>query len=455
MQAPGVARISQSDSSRRRDRFRPHSGLPGGPVVQFALSAVLVLVVVGVASAYVFRRSGTNEAIREARAVTATLAHGVIEPALQDGIVRGDPAAVAALDRVVRDHVIRGDVVRVKLWTPDGRVVYSDEKRLLGAHYRLGEDDLDVLRSGGTAADISNLSAPENRFERSYGKLLQVYLRVQTPAGRPLLFETYQRYSSVSASGYRLWIDFLPILLGALALLALLQLPLAWSLARRLRAGQQDRERLLLRSIQASNAERRRIAADLHDTVVQDLAGLSFPLEAAGRDDAGSQADAQSALRTSAAGVRHAMRRLRSLLVEIYPPSLQDEGLEPALSDLLAPLADQGVATGLDVEPGLRLDASVEQLVFRCAQEGIRNAAEHARAGRVDVSLREARHGAALLTVSDDGRGFTPEDLAARREEGHLGLTILEDAATDLGGRLWFESEPGLGTRLLLEVPAR
>jgi signal transduction histidine kinase len=409
------------------------------------------------ASAYVFRRAGTNEAIRDARQVTSTIAHGVIEPALQDGIVAGDPRAVAALDRVVRGHVIRGDVVRVKLWTPSGKIVYSDEKRLLGSHYRLGEDDLDALRSSGTAADISNLSAPENRFERRYGKLLQVYLRVKTPSGQPLLFETYQRYSSVSASGYRLWIDFLPILLGALALLALLQLPLAWSLARRLRAGQQDRERLLLRSIQASNAERRRIAADLHDTVVQDLAGLSLTLTAAAeRGDSASPGDVRSTLKTSALGMRHAIRRLRSLLVEIYPPNLQAEGLEPALSDLLAPLADQGIETSLEVDDDLHVGSAAEQLVFRCAQEAIRNAAEHARAGCVRVRLgREQVRSLVTLVVEDDGRGFSPEELAARREEGHLGLTLLEGAAVDFGGTLCVESPTSGGTRVTLEIPDR
>jgi len=438
--------------ARVRRRVR---GLPRNPVWQFALSVLLAVVLVGAGSAYFFRSAGTNQAIKQARVVTDTIARTAIEPALQDGIVRDDPQAVAALDRAVRRYVVRGDVVRVKLWTANGdkgRIVYSDQKPLIGSVYPLGQDDLETIESGRSAADISDLKKAENRYERGFGKLLQVYLRVRTPNGTPLLFETYQRYSSISASGYDLWVAFLPILLGALAVLAAVQLSLAWSLTRRLRHGQQERERLLLRAIQASNAERRRIAADLHDTVVQDLAGVSLSLGAA----AGEATDAptRSLLERTAAATRQSMRRLRSLLVDIYPPNLQAEGLPAALSDLLEPLAERGTETSLDVDDSVRLSPAGEQLVFRCAQEALRNVARHAEASSVAVSLStNGTAGAATLVVEDDGKGFTPDDVAARQAGGHLGMTLLADAAEDYGARLAVDSEPGRGTRVVLEVP--
>ena len=379
----------------------------------------------------------------------------MIEPSLRDSLLRGDPGAIAALDRVVHQYVVRGDVVRVKLWTPGGRIVYSDDKRLIGAEYRLGEDDLRTIATGQSAANISNLSAPENRYERHFGKLLQVYLRVKTPNGKPLLFETYQRYSSVTASGYQLWITFLPILLGALAVFAVVQLGLAWSLARRLRAGQQDRERLLLRSIQSSNTERRRIAADLHDTVVQDLAGVSLSLGAAAGDERRlDDEELRSLLGRAAASTRQSMRRLRSLLVDIYPPNLQAEGLPAALSDLLAPLQEQHIETTLAVPESLQLPPAAEQLVFRCAQEALRNVATHSGANKVTVRLSTNGPGdLATLTIEDDGKGFTPEDVASRQAGGHLGMTLLADAAADFGARLDIDSAPGQGTRVTLEVP--
>jgi two-component system NarL family sensor kinase len=415
---------------------------------------VLALLLIVGASAYFFRRLGRNEAVRDARVVTATIARTAIVPALRPGIVTGDPRAVAALDRVVHRDVLGSDLVRIKVWTPAGRILYSDEPRLIGTRYVLDDEERQALRSGRAAANVSDLTAPENRYERGYGKLLQVYLPIRGPDGRTLLFETYHRFSAVAASGSRLWLKFLPVLLVALALLAAVQLSLAWSLARRLRAGQQEREQLLVKAIQASSVERRRIAADLHDTVVQDLTGISLSLGAAAAEPQAMDEDAvRSVLRRSAAATRQTIRRLRSLLVDIYPPNLQAEGLPAALSDLVSTLSERGIEASLDVPASLRLPPTSEQAVFRCAQEALRNVASHSRAHRVTVSLStDDSSGTAVLVVEDDGDGFTSTDAAQRR--GHLGLSLLADAAADAGGELTVDSQPGCGTRIRLEVPA-
>jgi two-component system NarL family sensor kinase len=133
-------------------------------------------------------------------------------------------------------------------------------------------DEQEVLRDNSVEAELSDLSAPENRFERDQGRLLEVHLPVPTPGGQTLLFETYSRYSSVTANAGAMWRQFLPITVGALLLLQLFQLPLVWSTARRLDASLRERERLLRRAVEATDTERRRIARDLHDGVVQDLA---------------------------------------------------------------------------------------------------------------------------------------------------------------------------------------
>ena len=116
-------------------------------------------------------------------------------------------------------------------------------------------------------------------------------------------------------------------------------------MARQLRKGQEEREQLLMRAIDASDAERRRIAGDLHDGVVQDLAGLSFSLAAAS-DRAAQRGAVESSeiLDRAAASARRAVRQMRSLLVDIYPPNLHTVGLESALRDLLSPAAGAGRA---------------------------------------------------------------------------------------------------------------
>lgn len=91
----------------------------------------------------------------------------------------------------MQDRLLVDDVQRVKIWNSEGRIVYSDETRLIGETFELDADELDVLGDGGSAAEISDLSRPENRFEGGSGGLLEVYTQVWSPEGEPLLFEVY------------------------------------------------------------------------------------------------------------------------------------------------------------------------------------------------------------------------------------------------------------------------
>ena len=93
-----------------------------------------------------------------------------------------------------------GSLVRVKIWSADGRILYSDESRLIGDRFALDAEELEVFERPATRSEVSDLSAPENRFERAAGrKLLEVYRPVWTPDRRPLLFETYSAYDAVTA----------------------------------------------------------------------------------------------------------------------------------------------------------------------------------------------------------------------------------------------------------------
>jgi hypothetical protein len=154
-------------------------------VAKFAIAGVLALVVLGGISVLVLGEISRMQAVKEAKRLTELVGRELVQPHLSDGLLRGDRKAVARLDRIVRSRVLGRDFVRVKLWGPDGRILYSDRPALVGTRYQLGADDLEVLRHGGVAAGISDLSRPENRFERRSGKLLEVYMPVRTPDGRP------------------------------------------------------------------------------------------------------------------------------------------------------------------------------------------------------------------------------------------------------------------------------
>ncbi len=303
--------------------------------------------------------------------------------------------------------MLRRKIVRVKIWTAGGRIVYSDKHRLIGSRYKLGADDLAVLRGGGVDAGLSDLSRPENRFERSQGEVMEVYLPIHTPSGRPLLFETYQRFSSIASSGASIWTAFAPVLVGALLILALLQVPLAASMARRLRRGHAEREALLQRSIDASDRERRRIAGDLHDGVVQDLAGTAFSLAAAAkRSNGGGNGSTREVLERGAFQTRQSVRQLRSLLVEIYPPSLRAGRARVGASGTSWHASRSAASPRSWTSPrGSTCHAEVEAVFFRVAQEAIRNAAAHAEPSNITVAVRSA-DGRASLTVADDGTGL-------------------------------------------------
>jgi two-component system, NarL family, sensor kinase len=423
-------------------------------VTQFVLAGLAAVVLISAGTIYVVRRNATTEAIRNARDIATIDGHAVAEPVLDDGVLTGDQAALARLNTVVHERILSDRVVRVKIWTNEGRIVYSDEPRLIGQTFDLGPGERAALRTGKVAADLSRLDEPENHFERPYNKLLEVYVPSHTVGGRPVLFEAYLRYSSIAESGRHIWGSFAPVMVGGLLLLFLVQVPLAWSMARGLRQGQEERERLLQRAIDASSAERRRIARDLHDGVVQSLAGVSYSLTAAAdRLDGSADSDAVgAALRQAAADTRRSMRDLRSLIVEISPPNLHDEGLDNAVGELVAPLAAEGVETTVDIDDAAAPSHEAQTLFFRVVQEAVRNVAAHAQATHLSVSLRRD-NGAARLVVADDGLGFSPDHLEQRREEGHLGLTLLTGLVTEAGGRLVVASTPGRGTRLEAEVP--
>lgn len=420
--------------------------------VQFAVSGLVAVLLVAVAATVVLRRAGQRESVRDARRLTEVIGHSVIEPNLNEAVVRGNQQAFAQFDQLVRRRVLGGLVVRVKLWRVDGRIVYSDKRQLVGARYALEDEERSALAAGRMDAGISDLNRPENRFERPQRKLLEVYMPVKTSTGEPLLFEAYMRYSDVAARGRRVWITFAPALVAALVLLWLAQLPLALSLTRRLRREHGEREMLLLRALNASDVERRRIAGDLHDGVVQDLAGTSYALAVAAEGaEAVPRSDLADVLRRSAASTRQSMRRLRSLLVEIYPPNLRETGLEAALNDLVAGVSARGIAATAVVSHSVT-SGEAQRLVFRTAQEALRNVIDHAEAQNCSLTLR-AHDGGTELLIRDDGRGFDETLLGERRSAGHLGLKLLEDRARDAGGVFTVESTPGEGTTVRLCLP--
>ena len=417
----------------------------------FLLVGLLVLSVLGGVLAWSQHQIATAEAIRDARTLTNLEASDVIGPLLNDAALRPGPER-DALDQVVRNRVLGTWIVRVKVWDASGHIVYSDDASLIGQHFPLGQEEREVLGSDRTVAEVSNLTAAENLEEKQFGRLLQVYRGFRTPEGTPLLFETYQPYSVVTETSQRMWLASLPILLGGLLLLYIVQAPLAYRMARRLRRSQEEREALLVGALAASDRERSAIAADLHDGVVQGLAGASFSLSAEA-DRAGSTDPAAArVMQTAAADLRRWVRELRSLVVTIVPPALRAQGLRSSLTDLAATLEGRGIAVTVDVTDVEPIDEATEALVYRAAQEGVRNIVRHADASAVVLTVARRGTDELVLTVRDNGRGLAGAHESARRR-GSVGLDLLGQLIDSHGGRLTVGDVEDGGAQLVVVLP--
>jgi signal transduction histidine kinase len=159
-------------------------------------------------------------------------------------------------------------------------------------------------------------------------------------------------------------------------------------------------------------------------------------------------------LRATIERLRRTVRDLRALLVELYPPHLAAAGLEAAIADLVSPLQESGTAVSVAIDRAERLGREQEALVYRVAQEAVRNAIAYADAGSLSVELT-VDDGVARLVITDDGRGFDSATRERRLAEGHVGLSLAEELAQECGGSLEISSTEGVGTRVELEVPSR
>ncbi|PZE95269.1 sensor histidine kinase [Curtobacterium sp. MCBD17_008] len=450
--APRAVVVVPPDPRRRPVRATPWRRVLVGVV----LAAVLGGAAVAAAGTLVSQRTAERFAVEDATRDTAAVARSVVEPALRDAIV--DPQAdttahreaVEALDRAVRRATAASAAVRVKLWAPDGTVLWSDEPRLTGERFTLSDEDLEALAEDRSDAEVSDLSAPENRYERGQGPLLEAYQAVHVPSGDPLLLEVYYPYDDVLASSASLRSAFAALAFGTVAVVIGLLLPVLLWLLLRLRSGQRDRERLLVRALDAETAERRRIAADLHDGPVQDVAGLAFSLGAVARGATGPTA---TALDAAASTLRGAVSALRSLMSAVQPAAPDRDGLGAALADATARAHASGIATVLDVPDRVDAPPAALTAVVRFVREAVANTVRHAGASRVEVVVRR-RDGDLSVRVTDDGTGFDPLSVLSARREGHLGTTLLRQVAEHSGGSLHLRTAPGAGTTWELSLPA-
>lgn len=423
------------------------------PVTQFLIVGLLTVTGIALGINFFAGQAASDEAIQEARGTNEVLARSVVMPDLTPGLVDLNFGAVDRFDRRILPRLRVGPVRHFNLLTSDGTIVYSDDKKLIGRKAQLSDDQRRIIAVGGTGSRFATARTVHTGGEArsaDAAEMAHMYTRIRAPEGDPLLFEAYYSLDGIESRRQEIFASFRWITLGPLILLiAIVTLMLRFLSGQLTRAGH-ERERLLKSAIDASEAERRRIARDLHDGVVQDLAGTAFSISAIARDPETSP-DSRTTLKGAGGALRDSLKALRSLVAEIHPPELHSEGLAAALADLIAPAGPARIQASVSVAGVDSASTETTALVWRVAQEAVRNAIRHSRASTLAVTVR-GDGGRVSLEVVDDGIGFTP---GLVQDPDSYGLRGLKTLVADCGGELGVRSSPGEGTTVRMEVDAQ
>lgn len=418
--------------------------------VRFAASSALALGIVSSGAVLLSEHVAHEESLRDAQAHGAAIAHGLAAPLVDADVRAGDPADMARLATVLEHRMRDGSVVHVRLWDAEGRVIWSDRAGEIGRSVALRPD---VQRLFGTRGELSSDTEGRDRdaAESESGPVVETYVGARDADGVPLVVQASMSAVSVKQGAAAVARSVVPLVIGGLLLLQLAVLPLAMSLARSVRDAVREQQRSARQAIAAAEHERRRIAQDLHDSVVQDLAGIGYSMP--GIVDglrAGVQGDqARATAGLVSATLERVVVELRTLLVDIYPPELSDGGLSQALESLVDGVEHgPAVRVQVRVQHGLDIAPESAQMVYRVAREGLRNVVRHAEATHALLSVD--RFGEEIrIRVVDDGRGLSGGGVGV----GHFGLRLLADSLAALGGSLSVVDGTFVGAVLTASFP--
>jgi signal transduction histidine kinase len=201
--------------------------------------------------------------------------------------------------------------------------------------------------------------------------------------------------------------------------------------------------------------ERKALARELHDRIIQDMLSFNYRLEE--MEDVETSPVLQEELASIRYGIRNMVVELRQLCSDLRPPSIEHHGLSAAIDSMAHEWSERNdIQLQLEIDPALgRLPETIELSVFRIVQEGLNNVRKHAAARHVRLSLQRTSSANLLVRLEDDGQGLpVPADLASLSINKHFGLVGISERVALLGGLMNIESSKGNGTILQVEIPS-
>jgi signal transduction histidine kinase len=399
-----------------------------GLVVATALAALVGLLTV---------RADEIKGARSFDQLAAVVAGSVVAPQLTPQFLAGEPAALDQMHRTVASLINARRVSQVTIRNGAGQVVWPRAPGAGETTRGLRPSELRALQTQsvvpGTGADPRSAAAG-----------------IRDANGTPALVVVAAPRGEFFPAGAT-WTRFTLVSLAALLALELAQLPLAYGLGRRTRNQRRAEAALELATAEAADNERRRVAAAVHDFVIPEMTGLAYDLDAARLDPPG--ADATAALVARAAqGLRRNIGELRSVVSGLTQTRAPEGGLDTALRVLGDRLGGADTGVSVRMEAAEPLPRPVAELLYRCAQESLRNVATHSRADQVEIVVEQNAE-KVTMTIDDDGCGFDEARMAERTACGHVGLRSLGDLVAQVGGSVTARSAPGQGTRVAVTLP--
>ena len=439
------------------------------------LSFVFVVIGGGVVALALGQLIETS-AINRTTAVTALYVESFVAPELQTLATSSElsQADIDALQHLLSDTPLGKAVVSFRVWSTDGRVLYSPFPDLIGQRFDMsGERGQAAL--GAVIGDVSDLSDPENVYERQqWTHLIELYLPVRASGSDKVIAvaEFYPLPDDLEAEVNRDRLIAWGLVAGATVLAYL-------ALVRVVRQGsetilrQQDELRVRVdelstlldqnarlsdrirhaaaRSTALTELERRRIGSDLHDGPSQTLAFALLRLDAVeGRLDATGQGD-DADLTAVRGAMDHALTDMRTIAAGLRTPELERASptaiVERAVAEHERRAGTPAKVDLRDIPDAAPLATKIA--LYRILSEALSNATRHG--GGTGIEVRVTQVDAELMVeVSDAGPGF---DAGRKPGEGHLGLAGMRERAQLLGGRFELESSTGTGTRVRAYLP--
>jgi signal transduction histidine kinase len=445
---------------------------------RFLLVSLALVVVGGAAVAWVLGQLIETSAMNRTTSVTALYVESFVAPELQslaNTSTLTQPEIDSLQNLLSPNSPVGQRIVAFRIWSTDGTILYSPNPQLTGRNFGM-DGNRGRAAQGAVTGDISNLTDPENVYERQqWSHLLEIYMPVRASRSSLIIAvaELYQLpddlENEVNHDRLVAW-----GLVAAAALLAYLALARVVSqgskkiisqdseLRERVRqlsallgqnAGLHVRlRRAAERTTELNELERRRIGSDLHDGPTQTLAFAMLRLDAVeGRlEDAGQGGEKD--LVSVRGALSDALGEMRTIAAGLRTPELERATPAEIVRRAVADLDRRaGANATVDIE-GVpdRAPLATKIALYRILSEALSNAARHGGGAGVEVRVTGSGDGNLMVEVRDKGPGF---DARQRPLQGHLGLTGMRERAELLGGRLEVESSAGGGTQVRAFLP--